>query len=112
MVYTGPVAILCSSRSAGAAEDLLVAFRSGARGPIIGEPSAGSTGQTLVLSLANSWRMRVTVTRDAFPDGTEFVTTGIAPEFPVPVRVNDLLAGRDAILDRAREYVAATPRRR
>src|SRR6266513_1846790 len=100
IAYTGPVAILCSSRTAGAAEDLLVAFRNGARGPILGEPSAGSTGQTLVLALASSWPMRVTVTRDAFPDGTEFVATGIAPDLSVPVRVSDLLAGRDALLDR------------
>ena len=109
--FTGPVAILASARTAGAAEDLLVAFRNGSRGPIIGEPSAGSTGQTLVLPLAGGWRFRVTVTRDAFPDGTEFVQTGIAPELPVQVRVEDVLAGRDAVLDRAREYLAAAARR-
>ena len=45
------------------AEDFLVAFRGGNRGPIIGEPSAGSTGQTAVLSLAGGWQLRVTVTR-------------------------------------------------
>jgi carboxyl-terminal processing protease len=104
--YVGPVAILCSARTAGAAEDLLVAFRNGGRGPIIGEASAGSTGQTLVLPLSRDWRFRVTVTRDAFPDGTEFVRTGIAPELPVAVKVEDVLAGRDAVLDRAREYIA------
>jgi carboxyl-terminal processing protease len=105
--YTGPVAILASPRTAGAAEDLLVAFRNGARGPIVGETSAGSTGQTLVLPLgARGWRLRITVTRDAFPDGTEFVRTGIAPELPVAVRVEDVLAGRDAALERAREYIA------
>lgn len=109
--YGGPVAVLASARTAGAAEDLLVAFRNGARGPIIGEPSAGSTGQTLLLSLPAGWQFRVTVTRDAFPDGTEFVRTGIAPELPVQVRVEDVLAGRDAALERAREYLAAAPRR-
>lgn len=109
--FSGPVAILASVRTAGAAEDLLVAFRNGARGPIIGEPSAGSTGQTLVLPLAAGWRLRLTVTRDAFPDGTEFVQTGIAPELTVDVRVDDVLAGIDAVLERAREYVAAAPRR-
>jgi len=110
--YAGPVAILASPRTAGAAEDLLVAFRNGARGPIIGETSAGSTGQTLVLPLgARDWRLRITVTRDAFPDGTEFVRTGIAPELPVAVRVEDVLAGRDAALERAREYIATAPRR-
>lgn len=111
--YPGPVAILASSRTAGAAEDVLIAFRNSTRGPIIGETSAGGTGQTLVLRLpgGGGWQFRVTVTRDAFPDGTEFVQTGIAPELPVQVRVEDVLAGRDAVLDRAREYLAAPPRR-
>ena len=38
--------------------------------------------------------------------------TGIAPEIPVEVRVEDVLAGRDAVLDRAREYLAAAAARR
>jgi len=41
----------------------------------------------------------VTVTRDAFPDGKEFMRTGIVPQFPVAVRAQDVLAGRDAALD-------------
>jgi peptidase S41-like protein len=109
--FAGPVAILASPRTAGAAEDLLVAFRNGARGPIIGETSAGSTGQTLLLALPRGWRLRLTVTRDAFPDGTEFARTGIAPELPVAVKVDDVLAGRDAALERAREYLKTAPRR-
>jgi len=109
--FAGPVAILASPRTAGAAEDLLVAFRNGSRGPIIGEPSAGSTGQTLLLPLPRGWRFRMTVTRDAFPDGTEFARTGIAPELPVTVTVDDVLAGRDAALERAREYLRIVPRR-
>ncbi|HMJ58879.1 MAG TPA: S41 family peptidase [Gemmatimonadales bacterium] len=109
--FAGPVAILSSPRTAGAAEDLLVAFRNGSRGPIIGETSAGSTGQTLLLPLRRGWQLRVTVTRDAFPDGTEFARTGVAPEVPVTVRVDDVLAGRDVALDRAREYLKTAPRR-
>jgi len=109
--FGGPVAILTSPRTAGAAEDLLVAFRNSSRGPIIGEASAGSTGQTLLLALPRGWHLRVTVTRDAFPDGTEFARTGIAPELPVAVKVDDVLAGRDAALERAREYLKTAPRR-
>jgi len=109
--FAGPVAILSSPRTAGAAEDLLVAFRNGSRGSIIGETSAGSTGQALLLPLRRGWQLRVTVTRDAFPDGTEFARTGVAPEVPVTVRVDDVLAGRDVALDRAREYLKTAPRR-
>jgi hypothetical protein len=106
--FSGPVAVLASGRTAGAAEDLLVAFRNGSRGPVIGEASAGSTGQTLLLRLGGvtGWQLRLTVTRDAFPDGTEFGRTGIAPELRVAVTVDDVLAGRDAALDRARAYLA------
>ena len=109
--YTGPVALLVSARTAGAAEDFIVAFRGGNRGPIIGESSAGSTGQTAVIPLAGGWQLRVTVTRDAFPDGREFVRAGIAPDHPVDARVEDVLAGRDAALDRARAYLAEMARR-
>ncbi len=111
IAYSGPVAVLSSARTAGAAEDLLVAFRNSGRGSIIGEPSAGGTGQAAVVRLTGGWQLRVTVTRDAFPDGSEFVRTGIAPEIPTEARVDDVLAGRDAMLDRAREYLAAASRR-
>jgi C-terminal processing protease CtpA/Prc len=109
--YTGPVTVLCSARTAGAAEDFLAAFRGGNRGPIIGEASAGSTGQTATLLLPSGWQLRVTVTRDAMPDGQEFVRTGIVPEHAVAVRVEDVLAGRDAVLERARVYLTEMARR-
>lgn len=111
IAYTGPVAVLASARTAGAAEDFLVAFRGGSRGRIIGEASAGSTGQTAVVPLPHGWQLRLTVTRDALPDGREFMRTGIVPDFPVDARVEDVLAGRDAVLDRARAYLTETARR-
>ena len=105
-VFTGPVAMLSSSRTGGSAEDMLVAYRNAGRGPVIGEPSAGSAGQVSELRLHRDWRLRLTVTRDAFPDGTEIQGVGIAPELPVDVKVSDFLAGKDAPLERAREYIA------
>lgn len=109
--YTGPVVVLASARTAGPAEDFLAAFRGGHRGPVIGASSAGRTGLTAVRPLAGGWLLRLTVTRDAFPTGDEFVGTGIIPELPVETRVTDVLAGRDAVLDRARAYLTETARR-
>src|SRR3989442_5351212 len=100
LAYTGPVVVLCSTRTAGAAEDFLVAFQAGGRGPIIGESSAGRTGKTAILTLADGWKLRMTVSRDAFPDGKEFVQTGIAPQFPVAGRGEDVLGGGDPALGR------------
>lgn len=111
IAYTGPVVVLISPRTGGAAEDFVVAFQAGGRGPSIGESSAGSTGKTATLTLSSGWKLRVTASRDAFPDGKEFVPTGIAPQFPVQVRVEDVLAGRDAVLDRARAYLTDAARR-
>jgi len=103
--FDGPVALLASARTAGAGADLLVAFRNAQRGPIVGEPSAGGTGQVLTLPLSAGWFFRVTVTRDAFPDGSEFAATGIAPEMPVTETISDFQGGKDAVLDRAKAFV-------
>jgi C-terminal processing protease CtpA/Prc len=110
-VYAGPLAVLAGLRTAGAAEDLLVAFRNAGRGPIIGESSAGSAGQVGEFRLYRDWRLRLTVTRDAFPDGTEIQGAGIAPEIPVAAKVSDFLAGKDPTLDRARSYMKESVRR-
>ncbi len=110
--FAGPVAVLASLRTAGTAEDLLVAFRNAGRGPIVGEPSAGSAGQVGEFRLFKDWRLRLTVTRDAFPDGTEIQGVGIAPEMPVAARVADFLAGKDPALERARRYIMEEGSRR
>lgn len=103
--FEGPIAVLTSLRTAGAAEDLLVAYRNAGRGPIIGQTTAGSAGQVGEFRLFKDWRLRLTVTRDAFPDGTEIQGAGIAPEILVAGKVADFLAGKDPALERARQYV-------
>lgn len=103
--FDGPVAVLASLHTAGAAEDLLVAYRNSGRGPIIGQTTAGSSGQVGEFRLFKDWRLRLTVTRDAFPDGTEIQGSGIAPEIPVAAKVADFLAGKDPVLERARLFV-------
>ncbi len=108
--YTGPLAVLSSALTSGAAEGFLAAFRNTSRGVIIGTTSAGSPGTPLDLALVKRWTMRLSATRDAFPDGTEFSGRGVAPEIPVVETVSDFLAGRDATLERARAYVLE-PRR-
>jgi C-terminal processing protease CtpA/Prc len=105
--YMGPIAVLSSAVTGGAAEDFLAAFRNTARGVIIGATSAGSPGRPLELPLLKDWSLLLSVVREAFPDGTNFAGTGIAPELPVSETVNDWLAGRDAALERARAYIAA-----
>src|SRR5919204_213156 len=55
VAYTGPVAVLISPRTAGPAEEFLAAFQAGGRGPVFGEESAGSAGETALFALAAGW---------------------------------------------------------
>jgi C-terminal processing protease CtpA/Prc len=105
-IYTGPLAALAGLGTAGAAEDFLVAYRGAARGPVVGERTAGRGGRSVMVELPRGWRFEVCATRHAFADGAEFVGTGIAPEQRAPATVADLLEGRDAALARARDYLA------
>ena len=103
--YGGPIAVLASSTTAGAAEDLLAAFRAAGRGVIIGEPSAGSPGDVAVFALPKSWGVQFSVARHEAPDGAGFAGVGVKPDLLVIRTVNDLLAGNEPALDKAREYL-------
>ena len=72
---------------------------------IIGEPSTGSPGDVATFALPKSWGIQFSVARHQAPDGTEFAGIGIKPDILVARTVNDLLAGNDAALERAREYL-------
>src|SRR6266699_1149603 len=108
--YAGPIAVLVSNATGGAAEDFLVAFRNATRGVIIGETSAGSPGDALTIALPKNWGMQLSVTRHTFPNGEEFAGKGIQPELTVSATVADVQAGTDAVLERAREYVGGKKR--
>jgi carboxyl-terminal processing protease len=103
--YGGPIAVLSSSATAGAAEDLLAAFRAAGRGPIIGESSGGSPGDVATFALPKSWSVQFSVTRHEAPDGPAFAGVGVKPDVVVTRTVNDVLAGNEPALDKAREYL-------
>jgi hypothetical protein len=103
--YGGPLVVLASSATAGAAEDFLVAFRAAGRGVIVGEPSAGSPGDAAAFTLPKNWTVQFSVSQHAAPDGTPFAGMGVRPDVAVSPSVKDLLAGADAVLERAWEYL-------
>jgi len=72
-LFRKPVAVLVGPRTFSAAEDFTAAFRNMRRGPIVAEPTGGSTGQPLFFDLPGGGAARVCTKRDTFPDGREFV---------------------------------------
>lgn len=104
-LYTRPVVVLVSAVTASAAEDFCVAFDVMRRGKIIGEPTAGTTGQPLFFSLPGGGSGRVCTKHDRYPDGMEFVGVGIQPDIVVRPTVDGIRMGRDAVLETALLYL-------
>lgn len=88
-----------------AAEDFVIDFELMKRGKIIGEPTGGSTGQPLMFSLPGGGSARVCTRQVFYPDGRQFVGVGIQPDILVRPTVADFRSGRDAVLERALEYL-------
>lgn len=99
--YTGPVAVLTSPRTYSAAEDFAVAFDAMDRGTLVGQPTGGSTGQPLFFTLPGGGSARITTKRDTYPDGRDFVGTGVRPDVAVAPTLEDLRRGRDPELQAA-----------
>ena len=106
------VAVLTSGRTAGAAEDFVAAFRAARRGVVVGERTSGATGHRIVLPLPAGWRFQVTVTRHAYPDGTDLTADGIEPDIDVEESARTLREGADPVQERARAYLTEQIRRR
>ena len=112
-VYRGPVALLIGPQTFSAAEDFVMSFDTLKRGMLVGRTTGGSTGMPMSFRLPGGGSARICVKWDSYPDGREFVGTGIAPKITVTPTVADVRAGRDAAVERARRALLdeAGPRR-
>jgi C-terminal processing protease CtpA/Prc len=105
--YAKPVVVLISSMTFSAAEDFCSAYVGLKRGPLLGEPTGGSTGQPLRFALPGGLMARLCTKRDKYPDGTEWNGIGIQPTLLVRPTVADLQAGKDPVLAAALRYLGA-----
>lgn len=102
-----PTVVLSSHRTYSAAEDFLVAIDGVPHVTLVGEPSAGSTGQPKWFALPGGGGGQVTTKHDSYADGKEFVGVGVQPDIFVTPSVEDFRAGRDPILEKAVEVIEA-----
>jgi carboxyl-terminal processing protease len=103
--YSKPVVVLISPRTGSAAEDFCAVFKSIRRGKLIGEATAGSTGQPLVFDLPGGGNAMVCTARCTYSNGDEFVGVGIQPDIEAHPTVKDTKAGRDTVLEAALQYL-------
>jgi C-terminal processing protease CtpA/Prc len=104
--FLGPVVVLTGPKTASAAEDFVVPLHAAGRATIVGQRSAGSTGQPLQFSFLDRKILgRVCTKRDQYPDGREFVGVGIIPDVEVGPTPADIASGRDAVLEKGLEVL-------
>ncbi|HEV3471044.1 MAG TPA: S41 family peptidase [Pyrinomonadaceae bacterium] len=108
-VFKGRLVILADGGCGSACEDFVMPFKDNGRATVIGERTAGSTGQPYLHDFGNGMMIVVGSIRTSFPDGSPFEGVGIAPDIEMPATVKDLMEGTDAVLQRAVEE-AGKPR--
>jgi carboxyl-terminal processing protease len=75
-------------------------FKVTGRGVVVGETTQGSSGNPYRADIGFGISVAIGAKRYRFPDGTAFEGVGIVPDVPVERRVMDVVAGRDAVLER------------
>ena len=103
--FAKPVAVLIGPRTGSAAEDACAVFRSMKRGVLVGEATAGTTGQPLVFSLPGGGNATVCTAHCTYADGSEFVGIGVQPDIEVRAMISDIRSGRDPALNAALKHL-------
>lgn len=83
-----PIVILTGSNTFSAAEDFLIYTLNNSNITKIGQYTAGSSGQPLVLNLPGGISARICSKRDALPNGEDYIGIGIKPDIQIKTEVN------------------------
>jgi carboxyl-terminal processing protease len=105
--FLGPVVVLIGPDTVSAAEDFVVAINAAGRAKLVGEKTAGTTGMPLMIDLPRGGRARICTKWDSYPDGREFVGVGVIPDVEVHPTRESLAAGKDAVLEKGLQTLAA-----
>lgn len=97
--FAGPLAVLQDARTASAAEDLLIPLKATGRALLLGEKSAGTSGEPYRERLGDGFTFRVAAKGMLLPDGSRFEGVGIAPDVPLDLAPGP--GGGDPTLGRA-----------
>lgn len=105
-LFSGPCAVLTSRRTVSAAEDFLAMLRCNHRAAVIGAPTCGTTGTPMLLKLRCGGSARICSVGYRLLDGTAFLGLGIQPDIPIEPTPEDILTGKDPVLDAAVSLLA------
>ncbi len=105
--YQGRLAFLVDSGCLSSCEDLVMPFKDNARALVVGETTGGSSGQPYMLDVGDGMLVFVGAKHESFPDGSRFEGVGIRPDVEIAPKLEDVRAGRDVMLETARQRLLA-----
>ncbi len=100
-VFRGRLIFLVDGGTQSAKEGFLVPFKDNGRATLIGERTAGTSGQPYFFKFDEDRSIAVGAKLETFPDGSPFEGIGIQPDIEVIPTIRDLQQGRDPVLERA-----------
>jgi carboxyl-terminal processing protease len=100
--WAGSMTLLVDGGCGSACENFTLRFKDGARGLVMGETTAGTTGQPYTLRFPEfGMSFRVLSKREYFPDGGQFEGIGVRPDRTIPLTIDELRRGSDRQLEAA-----------
>ncbi len=103
--YVGPVAVLIDECSASTAEFLAGGLQSLGRAKIFGTRSAGAALPSVITPLPNGDRFQHAFASYVDANNRSIEGRGVLPDVDLPLRREDLLAGQDAVLAAAIDWI-------
>jgi hypothetical protein len=103
--FLKPVALLTNRRCLSSAEETILMFKALPNVKVIGDTTGGGSGNPITLTLPNKWSYRVPRWIEYTAQKAIYEGTGLPPDIPLWITPADSIAGRDAILERAIQYL-------
>ena len=110
--FAGPVAILVDAMTGSASECFAGGMQSIKRARVFGQTSMGQALPAVFDELPNGDVLIHAYADFVTADGTRLEGRGVVPDVEVPLNREDLLAGKDAAMDRALQWVEESARGR
>lgn len=108
-IWSGPVAVLQSSRTGSSAEVFSAAMKHCGRAVIVGETSSGAVVAAFTFRLPDGGVLSVGVADFRTPSGARLEKVGVEPDIPVVGGLQDLESGGQVLVDAAAQAALAAP---